>query len=218
MAQAGTVDRILDTAEVLFAQKGFAETSLRAITSKAGVNLAAVNYHFGSKEALIQAVFERFLTPFSLALDAKLDEMEASGIPDTPENVLGIVFRLALGTHPEDPQRATIFFRLSGQAYSQPQSHLREYLHQHYSAVFARLQRHLQQAVPDVPPMELFWRVQFSLGAVIFTLSGMQSLQSISKADFNMDASTADITKRLLPFLVGGIQAEVPDQPLHTGK
>ena len=96
MAQAGTVDRILDTAEVLFAQKGFAETSLRAITSKAGVNLAAVNYHFGSKEALIQAVFERFLTPFSLALDAKLDEMEASGIPDTPENVLGIVFRLAL--------------------------------------------------------------------------------------------------------------------------
>ncbi len=46
MAQAGTVDRILDTAEVLFAQKGFAETSLRAITSKAGVNLAAVNYHF----------------------------------------------------------------------------------------------------------------------------------------------------------------------------
>ena len=50
MAQAGTVDRILDTAEVLFAQKGFAETSLRAITSKAGVNLAAVNYHFGSKE------------------------------------------------------------------------------------------------------------------------------------------------------------------------
>jgi len=56
MAQAGTVDRILDTAEVLFAQKGFAETSLRAITSKAGVNLAAVNYHFGSKEALIQAV------------------------------------------------------------------------------------------------------------------------------------------------------------------
>ncbi|BAP13932.1 MAG: TetR family transcriptional regulator [Alcanivorax borkumensis] len=211
MAQAGTVDRILDAAEVLFAQKGFAETSLRAITSKAGVNLAAVNYHFGSKEALIQAVFERFLKPFSRALDAKLDEMETSGILDTPEYVLGIVFRLALGTHPDDPQRAAIFFRLSGQAYSQPQVHLREYLHKHYGAVFARLQRHLHQAVPGVSPMELFWRVQFSLGAVIFTLSGMQSLQSISKADFNVDASAADITRRLLSFLVGGIKADVPD-------
>jgi len=46
---------------------------------------------------------------------------------------------------------------------------------------------------------------------VIFTLSGMQSLQAISKADFNLDVSAADITRRLLPFLVGGIQADVPE-------
>ena len=210
MAQAGTVDRILDTAEVLFAQKGFAETSLRAITSKAGVNLVAVNYHFGSKESLVQAVFERFLTPFCAALDAKLDEMEASGVADTPENILGIMSRLVLGSHPEDPQRAAIFFRLSGQAYSQPQGHLREYLHQQYGAVFRRLQDHMQRAVPDVPPRELFWRVQFSLGATIFTLSGLESLKDISRNDFNMDVTEADITQRLLPFLVGGIKAPVP--------
>ena len=66
MSQSDTVQRILDAAEVLFAQKGFAETSLRAITSRAGVNLAAVNYHFGSKEALVQAVFERYLTQLAL--------------------------------------------------------------------------------------------------------------------------------------------------------
>lgn len=45
MAQSETVERILDAAEQLFAERGFAETSLRLITSKAGVNLAAVNYH-----------------------------------------------------------------------------------------------------------------------------------------------------------------------------
>lgn len=65
MAQSDTVDRILDAAEELFADRGFAETSLRMITSRAKVNLAAVNYHFGSKKSLIQAVFARFLTPFS---------------------------------------------------------------------------------------------------------------------------------------------------------
>ncbi|TVP55269.1 MAG: TetR/AcrR family transcriptional regulator, partial [Halomonadaceae bacterium] len=64
MAQSETVDRILDAAEELFAERGFSETSLRMITSHARVNLAAVNYHFGSKKALIQAVFARFLTPF----------------------------------------------------------------------------------------------------------------------------------------------------------
>ena len=67
MAQSDTVERILDVAEILFAEKGFAETSLRLITSKAQVNLAAVNYHFGSKKSLIQAVFSRFFPPVALA-------------------------------------------------------------------------------------------------------------------------------------------------------
>src|SRR5690554_7975585 len=77
MAQSDTVDRILDAAEELFAERGFSETSLRMITSKAKVNLAAVNYHFGSKNALIHAVFARFLTPFSATLETAFDELEA---------------------------------------------------------------------------------------------------------------------------------------------
>ena len=76
MAQTDTVTRILDTAEVLFAERGFAETSLRNITSKAKVNLAAVNYHFGSKKALIQAIFARYLDPFTERFHTALDELE----------------------------------------------------------------------------------------------------------------------------------------------
>ena len=79
MAQSETVERILDAAEHLFAEKGFAETSLRLITSKAGVNLAAVNYHFGSKKALIQAVFVRFLNPFVHSLEQELDRLRLAG-------------------------------------------------------------------------------------------------------------------------------------------
>ena len=99
-----------------------------------------------------------------------------------------------------------IFFRLSGQAYSQPQDHLRAWLREHYGPVFRRFLALLRRAVPDVPPMELFWRVHFSLGAVIFTLSGMESLQAISKKDFNQSVTAAHITQQLLPFVVGGIQ------------
>lgn len=84
MAQSETVERILDAAEQLFAEKGFAETSLRLITSKAGVNLAAVNYHFGSKKALIQAVFSRFLGPFCAAWKRSWIVARPSPRPSTP--------------------------------------------------------------------------------------------------------------------------------------
>ena len=207
MAEANTVERILDASEVLFAQKGFSETSLRAITSRAGVNLAAVNYHFGSKEALIQAVFERFLTPFCEALQARLDEMEARGEEISLERLLSVVSVLAMGSHGNDPRRAKLFFRLSGLAYAQAQGHLRTYLGQRYGAVFRRLLRCLGRAAPDVPSMEMFWRVHFALGATIFTLSGMDSLRALCRDDFGEDLSAVEINARLLPFIVAGIRA-----------
>ena len=58
-SQPETRDRILDAAERLFVEHGFEGTSMRMITGAANANLAAVNYHFGSKDALIQAVFRR---------------------------------------------------------------------------------------------------------------------------------------------------------------
>ena len=206
-AQPGTVERILDTAEVLFAQKGFAETSLRAITSKAGVNLAAVNYHFGSKEALIQAIFERFLAPFCAELDEDLDGLTETGEPVDLERLLRVMSRRALTAHGSAPQRLALFFRLSGLAYTQAQGHLRRFIRERYGDIFNRFLALLASAAPDVPPMELFWRVHFGLGATVFAMSSMDSLRAICKSDFDQDLSAADVTQRLLPFIVGGIRA-----------
>ncbi|MDY3198352.1 MAG: TetR family transcriptional regulator, partial [Pseudomonadaceae bacterium] len=101
VAQSETVERILDAAEQLFAEKGFAETSLRLITSKAGVNLAAVNYHFGSKKSLIQAVFTRFLNPFVTSLEQELDRQQQAGITDPSlEELLEMLVRLVLAVKP----------------------------------------------------------------------------------------------------------------------
>ena len=99
MAQSETVERILDAAEQLFAEKGFSETSLRLITSKAGVNLAAVNYHFGSKDALFQAVLVRRVEPLNQQCIAELEALEASGAPFTVEAILmtfALISRAAL--------------------------------------------------------------------------------------------------------------------------
>src|SRR5512139_2982341 len=76
-AQLDTRARILRAAEALFVEQGFADTSLRMITARAEVNLAAVNYHFGSKEELIREVFQRHLEPLNAARIAYLDRLEA---------------------------------------------------------------------------------------------------------------------------------------------
>src|SRR5437899_12857181 len=76
-----TKDRILDAAESLFMEHGFEATSLRSITAAAGVNLAAVNYHFGSKEELFQSVLTRRLDPMNHARLALLTRLEGEAAP-----------------------------------------------------------------------------------------------------------------------------------------
>lgn len=205
MAQTGTVERILDSAEVLFAEKGFAETSLRAITSKAGVNLAAVNYHFGSKESLIQSVFERFLNPFCELLKAKMNDAFAEAV--SLEKLLALVADTAMQTQSGDRRRVAIFFRLTGLAYTQAQGHMRRFLRERYGEVFRRFLTLLEQSTPELTPVERFWRVHFALGAATFALSGMESLLAIANADLKPSTTQQQITEKLLDFVAGGICA-----------
>src|SRR3954471_10629137 len=93
-----TKTRILDAAERLFVEHGFEATSLRQLTSAAGVNLAAVNYHFGSKEELFQSVLTRRLDPMNqerIELLEKL-ERESGGKPVGVEKILSSMLIPAL--------------------------------------------------------------------------------------------------------------------------
>lgn len=211
MAQPDTVVRILDSAEHLFAERGFAETSLRSITGRAGVNLAAVNYHFGSKKALIQAVFARFLTPFCAALDAALDRQPASRRDQLSlEELLALFAATATALNGRDPARGVVFMRLIGMAYHESQGHLRRYLATEYGTSFRRLQALIARAAPGVPAEEMFWRMHFALGSVIFTLSGLSSLQAIGESDFGRRRDFDAVVQRLLPFVSHGIRQGTP--------
>ena len=97
MKPPSTKDRILDAAEELFASQGYDATSLRGLTQAAEVNLAAVNYHFGSKRKLFQAVFERRVGPINRERLALLEAREDRG-PEPPsvEELLQILIGPAL--------------------------------------------------------------------------------------------------------------------------
>jgi AcrR family transcriptional regulator len=216
MAQSDTVDRILDAAEELFAHRGFSETSLRMITSKADVNLAAVNYHFGSKNALIQAVFARFLSPFSQIIDVELNKRENDEMPPDVDELLKIITTSIVRIPTRSKNSLPIFMRLLGLAYTQSQGHLRRYLESHYNKVFRRFMRHFREATPELTNVDRFWRIQFMLGATAFTMSSNQALGDILENELGVRTTTIDIVNRLVPFLTAGMTAPVPEQPLLT--
>ena len=210
MAQSETVERILDAAEQLFAEKGFAETSLRLITSKAGVNLAAVNYHFGSKKALIQAVFTRFLDPFVVSLEQELDNHQQSGNPHPSlEELLEMLVKLVLALTPRSGNDLSTFMRLLGLAFSQSQGHLRKYLGEVYGKVFKRYMALVLDSAPEMPLDVLFWRVHFMLGSVAFTLSSMKALKAMGEVEYGERASTDEILRQMVPFFAAGVRAEL---------
>lgn len=213
MAQSDTVSRILDTAEMLFAEKGFAETSLRTITGKAKVNLAAVNYHFGSKKALIQAVFARYLDPFSERFNDQMDELEAryQGQDIPLDVVLETLTRTVINMPSPTRNGLSVFMRLLGLAYTQAQGHMRRYLQEKYGAVFFRFSTLVRNASSDLPDVERFWRLHFMLGSAIFTMSSLDALKDIAAQDFDEQTRVRDVVQRLIPFVSAGMSAPLPE-------
>ena len=204
-----TKDRILNAAEGLFAERGFAETSLRMITSRANVNLASVNYHFGSKKALIQAVFDRFLQQLSEGLNKGFLELEQRPEAPTIEQVIEALLNPVLAIDEVRVNGTAIFMRLLGRAYAETQGHLRRFMLERYGYLLGRFNKQIQRAYPELPANQLFWRLHFMLGSMVFTLAGSQALQEIAESDFKEDVDVAGIAKRLVSFLAAGMRADV---------
>src|SRR5438046_2512014 len=120
-----TRTRILDAAEELFMLHGFEGTSMRQLTTKAGVNLAAVNYHFGSKDALIEAVFRRRLDPMNAARIAALDELEKSSRSPAPEAIIRAFIGQSLRMIEDTRSGGRNFIRLLGRSYTEPSKPIR---------------------------------------------------------------------------------------------
>ncbi|ASP40975.1 TetR family transcriptional regulator [Bacterioplanes sanyensis] len=209
MAQKDTAKAILNAAEELFSERGFAETSLRNITTKANVNLAAVNYHFGSKKSLIQAVFARFLTPFSEGLAQDLVEyrQQLNGRAPQLGELLRLLSSASMRSGGNNPHRLGMFMRLLGLAYTQGQGHLRKFLRHEYGTLFRDYMELITAATPDLSNEERFWRIHFMLGATVFTLSGADALTAMAEHDLGSSADVAQVVDKLVPFLAAGMTA-----------
>ena len=196
-----TKEKIIDAAEELFADFGFSETSLRMITAKAKVNLASVNYHFGSKKTLIQAVFDRFMVSFTQDLMLQLDELEQHQHDLEVIDVLSSLEKPLANLDKLRPNGTGVFMNLLGRAYAETQGHIRRFAMTHYADVLQRFTKLLHKTNSNIEPVEMFWRLHFMLGSFIFTLAGHKALQEISESDFKQKISIDQIIHKLVPFM-----------------
>jgi len=204
MADIPTKDRILDAAEELFAEQGFA-TSLRAITATADANLAAVNYHFGSKDALVEAVFERRLGPLNRTRLELLDALEggdhAPPLEALVEAFVGPALRMS-----DDPQGAR-FMRLFGHALGQRDDRILRLLTGQFEVIRQRFSAAFAGALPHLDATEVIWRMIFTVGAMAHTMALSDKLPALTRGA--CDALDVEETvRRLVPFIAGGLRAD----------
>jgi AcrR family transcriptional regulator len=203
-----TKERILDTAERLFAERGYSATSLRSIIAEADVNLASVHYHFHSKEALLEAVFLRRALPANqerLQLLERCEREAGNGPPDLAKVIEAFVVPAFLAA--KDPARGGPLFRkLVGRLYAE--GDLMPSMMKHFAPLLTRFASALARALPDLPQEELYWRVHFAMGSVALALRGTGDWD-VFEAPLQEPGDTELMLRRLVNFLDAAFRAPV---------
>lgn len=199
-----TKDRILHAAEALFAQQGFAATSLRQVTSRADVNIAAVNYHFGSKDNLVNEVFRRRMDEMSRERLEALREATAAQ-PCALEPILAAFVEPALAMA-QDRHGGGAFIRVIARAYAESNDSLRKFLSDQYGHVLREFAKAIAACTPGLSKEELYWRLDFLSGALTYAMADFGLIRrpsGVTEATHRQRAARA-----LIRFAAAGFHAD----------
>jgi AcrR family transcriptional regulator len=209
MAQTTTKKRILDAAEKLFARQGFHATSMRMLTKEAGVNLAAVNYHFGSKEELIKAVIERRILPLNELRFQRLKDISDRAVanaclPDVREILQAFMeptFEFSkIGSGARD------FIALISIAFSDPRDTVRNLFLNMVEPVFQLLFELLCDALPSLPENVVYLRLNFILGAMAHSMN-IDHIHRMIPAGMALKVESLSLADEFINFASKGLDA-----------
>ena len=191
-----TKTRILDAAEKLFGEKGFDATSLRDITTEADVNLAAVNYHFQSKESLIEAAIMRSAGPVN---QKRLAMLEAAG----PQANIEQIVEAFVG--PVLEQEFVTMAPLMARVLASPEIMKRVFQH-HMETLSRRFADAVAMALPELSAPERMWRLHFTAGAMAHTVTRAPVLRDLFGGMLDMK-DRQQLIARLVRFAAAGFRA-----------
>jgi AcrR family transcriptional regulator len=207
MRRPDTKEIILDTAERLFAERSFASVSLREITAEAGVNLAAVNYHFGSKDALLLAVFRRRAVDLNRERLNLLREAEAraDGGPAALHDILNALVCPPIRWTQRPGSGQSVFIQFMGRVRTDGTPEMRNLMDKEVGHLLP-FANSLARTLPDLPRDEIFWRLHFTLALMHYTITDLRRLDAISEGTCDLDDTDALIA-RMVGFAVAGFEA-----------
>lgn len=205
-----TKERILDCAEELFARQGFAVTSLRQITNGAGVNLAAVNYHFQTKELLLEAVLRRKLEPVNARRLNLLDGLE-SALPEVTPTLEEVLEAFLLPVFEAQLLGVELkhFRTLMGRMFTAPGEWAPAVLQRLLEPIIGRFMEAMMRAEPKLGRGELEWGMHFATGAIAYHLTG-GLLSRMTGVQLEDDEDQQERVGRLVRFAAAGIRAMAP--------
>ena len=201
-----TKRRILDAAESLMGDKGFNATSMRDITAVAKVNLASINYHFGSKEALLASVLERRLQPINEKRLELLDaiELESGSAGINHHDIVRAFLSPPFKQQQEWGSNRETILRILGRIHSETNEEFRQIFMSEYELVFQRFSVALQRSLPHLTNSNLPWRMLFMVGSMAFTMSWGQSMMNSEASEID---TSVDVLEELVAFTCAGLAA-----------
>lgn len=210
MSQPATKQRILSAAEHHFARDGYHATSLRSITATAKVNLAAVNYHFGSKEALLEAVIERRLSPLNerrlAQLAALLNQAEQIGELPACRDILRTFIEPTLNLRQQGSE-AEDFVALIGRILAEPRGVAMSIFMHHMEPLMERLFQALSLSLPTLSHETLFWRLHFAIGSLSHIMR-CHERHAIVPEEISVDLPVDALVDLFLDFATAGMEAK----------
>lgn len=162
---------LIDAAEAVFARDGFERASLRAIMRLADANPAAVHYHFGGKDGLVEAVLDRIVGPISLRRLELLDRLQTVVGPDpTTRDLMEAFLRPDFEAIQTLQRRGSGRAALLARAYGQPTEHIDALIRRQFEPVGAHFLRSLNRALPHLSTEQLQWRLRWCVVGVIIAM------------------------------------------------
>ncbi|NKL23922.1 TetR/AcrR family transcriptional regulator [Rhizobium leguminosarum] len=201
-------DRILETAESLFARKGFG-VSLREITAAADVNVAAVNYYFGSKTKLTEAVFDRLSSRVNSERLAALEALIAAAKNGGTKLDVRDIIKIFVKPYLFPAEKGQLLARLILQHRIERSALTSTIIQRHFDPMASKFIEALSFATQAPKPESFYWRYVFMVGAIVLTVTDVGPGSRLERlSDGNIQAGVEAMEKEVVDFLVGGMMAD----------